>query len=299
MIVATLNSDILSAKRVSEELNSKLIIFEERVFPDGEVIVKLKDVKQLSEEPIIFYVKLYPFSNEKIIKLIQSLDILDDYIKSPNITLVIPYLPYSRQDKRFLDGEPISLKTLLRLFNIFNIKKLITIDRHSTQKYENSINFPIINLSILKEIVKYTITKKIVSKNVVLISPDKGGFKRVAEVASEFDLEYTYLNKNRDRHTGQVTSSMTDRELVRGRDVIVLDDIISTGNSLIETATILNQSGANTIIAGASHLLLKKDADINLFNSGYSKIIGSNTIETKYSVIQIEKNIAESIDSHT
>ena len=78
MIVATLNSDILSAKRVSEELNSKLIIFEERVFPDGEVIVKLKDVKQLSEEPIIFYVKLYPFSNEKIIKLIQALDVLDD-----------------------------------------------------------------------------------------------------------------------------------------------------------------------------------------------------------------------------
>jgi ribose-phosphate pyrophosphokinase len=298
MIVVAPRTSVDRGEGLARRLGAGFTLLEERVFPDGEVLLRASKPQDLKgEEEVILYFPLYPRQNEGLIGLLQALDLVGDY--SPptvEVTLIAPYLPYSRQDKRFLEGEPVTLRLLLKLLGTFNISRLITVDSHNPEACERLSPFPFLDLSATPLLVNYALEEIFHGRDPVLISPDKGGIGRVKEAAERSGLEYTYLEKERDRSTGEVVVSIPEPGAVEGRAVLILDDIISTGGTLIAAASILREGGATALVAGATHLLLLGGADHKILEAGYFQILGSDTIDTPYSKVSVEALIAEAVE---
>jgi len=293
MIIASLVDFLESANRLSQLLGVSLLLIEKRIFPDSEILVKVKNPERLKNKNVILFHKMYPDQNTRIVELIQILDVLQDYDIS-KIFLVIPYLPYARQDKRFLEGECISLKALLSVIAEFNVEKLLTIDIHNEESLKRYAKFEIRNISALESIAKHVAENQFAEQDFVIVSPDIGGLERVKRVAKSLGLSYAFIEKERDRVTGEVKF----REISPGKisdNVLVLDDIIATGGTIVGAGFVLKKAGVKRMIVGATHLQLLKDADKRIISTGYESIVGTNTIDSPYSFISIEPLLSKAI----
>ena len=293
MIIASLIDFLESANRLSQLLGAGLILIEKRIFPDGEILIKVKNPEKLKNENIVLFHKMYPDQNTRIIELIQILDVLQDYGAS-RVFLVIPYMPYARQDKRFLKGECISLKALLNVIAEFNVEKLLTVDVHNENFLKSYAKFEVQNISALESITKHVAENQFAEQDFMIVSPDVGGIKRVKKVAESLGLNYTFIEKERDRITGEVKFKEISPDKISG-NVLVLDDIIATGGTIVGAGFVLKRAGVKRMIVGATHLQLLKDADKRIISAGYECIVGTNTIDSPYSFISIEPLLSRAI----
>ena len=293
MILISLSEFSNILNKISSLTSYPVTYLDERRFPDGELLIKARKPDEIVDNEVILFHKLYPEQNKRFLELVQALDLISDY--SPReITLIIPYLIYARQDKRFLDGECISLKALLKVISSFNVTKLITFDVHNEEAVKKYSNFTFRDISALPEITDYVRDQIFHGEEFMLISPDLGGVKRVRSIAEKLNLQYDYLVKERDKVTGVVRYKDISLDL-KGLNVLVLDDIIATGGTVIGAGVFLKNAGAKKIVVGATHLLLLNNADRKILEAGFSEIVGSNTINTPYSKIEVEKLIAKEI----
>lgn len=296
MIVASREAASMSSRKLAEQLGVEVVLFKERIFPDGEIKICAQSPKLLSgEDEVILFFDLYPEPNSRLVGLFQSLDIVRDYSPESHVTLIIPYLIYARQDKRFLEGEAISLKTLLSIVEGFGVERLISVDTHNPDAMREYTRIQFDNIAAATAIALHAKEKVFGGRDFIIISPDLGGVERVRRAAEVLDLQHSYLRKERNRHTGEVSVSPTTTIPMYGRGVFLLDDIISTGGTLVKAANALKNMGVEELAAGATHLLLLDRADKRLFEAGYTRIIGSNTVETPYSEVSVEGLIAEEI----
>ncbi len=295
MIVASPEASLKTPRTLAQMLGVETTLFSERTFPDGEVLIRVQEPRKISgEKKIVLYFPLYPKPNEGLVKLIQALDIIKDYSPHAETTLIIPYLVYGRQDKRFLEGEALTLKTFTKIFEDFGIEGLITIDCHNPDFFKEP-KFTFVNSTAQTEIARYAAREVFEGIDFTLVSPDQGGEKRVRATAKALGLEHTYLEKTRDRYTGEVSIQPAERISLDGRKILVLDDVISTGGTMTRASPILMGLGASLLVAGATHLLLLEDADKRLFQVGYRSIIGANTVESPYSQVSVEGLIVEAL----
>jgi len=293
MIIASLIDFLEGANRLSQLLGASLILIEKRIFPDGEILIKVKNPEKLKNENIVLFHKMYPDQNTRIIELIQILDVLQDYGAS-RVFLVIPYMPYARQDKRFLKGECISLKALLNVIAEFNVEKLLTVDVHNENFLKSYAKFEVQNISALESITKHVAENQFAEQDFMIVSPDVGGIERVKKVAESLGLNYTFIEKERDRITGEVKFKEISPDKISG-NVLVLDDIIATGGTIVGAGFVLKRAGVKRMIVGATHLQLLKDADKRIMSAGYECIVGTNTIDSPYSFISIEPLLSRAI----
>jgi len=258
-----------------------------KIFPDGESKITFRSIPKKS---IILVVQsTYPPVDTNLLQLVS---IISEARKaSSKIYAIIPYMGYARQDKQFLSGEVVTMSIVAKMLQSAGAKKVIVVDIHSKAAL-NHFKIPKENVSALPELAKYF--KKLKLKNPLVVSPDTGGSLRAKKFASLLNIGFVTLKKSRDRKTGkvQIQSSKVD---VQGRDLIVVDDIISTGGSVIKATQFLRRQKCKRVFVACTHGLLVGDAVKKIKKAGVVQIISTNTIPRSTSKVDVSGVIAESI----
>ena len=282
------NSSEDLAKKISKKLKANLVKSEVKIFPDGESKITLKG--KLSKSKTIIVQSIYPPVDSNLIQALSLISKAKDY--STEVVVVIPYLGYARQDREFLPGEIVTMKVLGKLFQGAGASKIIVVDIHSKigLKY---FKIKTENISAIFDLTRYF--KKMNLKNPLVVSPDQGGKERAREFAEKFESEFIALKKQRDRKTGKVQIKTEGLNKVIGRDVILVDDMISTGGSIIKATEFLKKQRCKRVYVACTHALLINDAEKKIKKAGVTKIISTNTIPNKTSVVDISSTIAKAI----
>lgn len=253
-------------------------------FPDGESYVRLPIDKLSSKETIILQT-LSPPQDRALIQLLQIIDAALN-LGAEKIIVFSPYLAYTRQDKVFLKGEPISIRVVLNSIYAAGARFLFTIDIH------NPFSLAIFpgkseNLLPLHLLVKPILQDQTSPESVLIIAPDKGALDRARKAAEYYNLEYEFLEKQRDRQTGEVV--INDRGIdVKNKKVLIIDDIISTGGTISLASKILYDKGAKEVNVACSHALLIGDSYQKIKSSGVKNIYSLNTLPPKLGIQYIE-----------
>lgn len=275
------------AKRIARRLKAVYVKTESRVFPDGESKITIKKIPRQS---IVLVVQsTFPPVDTNLLHLLSVISKVRKY--SSKIYAVMPYIGYARQDREFLEGEIITISVIGQMLRTVGTKKVITIDIHSTKALKE-LKISSENVTAVFELVKYF--KKLRITNPLVVSPDSGGKQRAKEFAKLLGTDFLYLEKNRNRKTGQV-NILTSKVSVKNRNIILVDDMISTGGSIIKSTQFLKKQKCKRIFVACTHALLVNDAEKRIRNAGVSQIISTNTIPRKTSKVDVSKIIAESI----
>ena len=275
------------AKRIARRLKAPYIEAQTKIFPDGESKITFSSIPKKS---IILVVQsTYPPVDTN---LLQTLAIISQARKaSSKIYAIMPYMGYARQDRQFLSGEVVTMSIVAKMLQAVGAKKVIVVDIHSKTAL-NHFKIPTVNVSAIPELAKYF--KKLKIKKPLVVSPDTGGSSRAKKFASLLNTDFITLKKSRNRNTGkvQIQSSKVD---VHGRDLVVIDDIISTGGSIIKATQFLKKQKCKRVFVACTHGLFVGDAERKIKKAGVSKIISTNTIPRSTSKVDMAGVIAKSI----
>jgi ribose-phosphate pyrophosphokinase len=273
----------LSSKDTINKLKGNYTIIDchfER-FPDGEGYVRF-DEKVKSIKEILVVQSLYYPQDDHIMQLFFMIDALKDL--NIKINLLIPYMAYARQDKRFKDWESVSGISLAKMIDRLDIESKYTVDIHDI-KVTKAMKGE--NLSAMPLIADYLSNLKL--KEPVIISPDKGSVERAKIVADQMEAEFDHLEKT--RLSGDTVEIRPKEINTKGRDVAIVDDIISTGGTMAKACEVLKREGTLKVLSGATHLLMISNAEERLKRAGIDKIFGSDSIPSKFSDISIARII--------
>ena len=275
------------AKRLARKLKAVYIKTETKIFPDGESKVTLQKIPKKSV--ILVVQSTYPPVDTN---LLQTLSIISQVRKVSSRTFAImPYMGYARQDKQFLNGEVITMSAVAKMLQSVGAKKVIVVDIHSNIAL-NHFKIPTENVSAIPELAKYF--KKLNLKNPLVVSPDMGGYSRSKKFASLLKTDFIVLKKHRDKKTGSV-SIQTAKMDVQGKDLILVDDIISTGSSIIKAAQFLKKQKCKRVFVACTHGLLVEGAEKKIRKAGVSRIISTNTIPGNTSKVDVSGILAKSV----
>jgi ribose-phosphate pyrophosphokinase len=275
------------ARKIATKLRAKYIKSDLRIFPDGESKITINGKPS---GKIIVVQSTYPPVDSNLIQALSLVAKAKKY--SSQVIAVIPYLGYARQDKEFLPGEIITMSFVANMFKAAGATKIITVDIHSKMAL-NHFKITARNVSAIPELVKYF--KKLHLKDPLVVSPDLGGIARARDFANQFDVNFIALKKYRDRKTGTVEIKSKNQKHVRGRDIILVDDMISTGGSIVKAAEFLKKQKCRNIYAACTHALLIGDAEKRIRKAGLSKIISTNTIPGKTGLVDVSPIIVKAI----
>ncbi|HJS63757.1 MAG TPA: ribose-phosphate pyrophosphokinase [Nitrososphaeraceae archaeon] len=281
------------ASNIAKRLNIKVIKPELMIFADGESKIKIESVEN---KQCIIIQSLYPPIDRHIIQLLMMIQKCrkDKALKT---IVVIPYMAYARQDKAFLEGEVISISILAEIIEYFGVSRVITVDIHSESSLSYFGNI-IKNISAIPILAEYAL-QNIFLNNAIIISPDFGGLKRAQKFGQIIQREVTFLKKTRDRLTGIVSIEDVLDFNVKDKDVILVDDMISTGNSIIKACEVLRNNGAESIFVICSHALLLDKALDKIIRAGATEIISTNSIPNSCSKVDLSKIISEVISENS
>lgn len=275
------------AARVAKGLKCGLVRREIRRFPDGEFYIRLTS-RVKGERVAVIQSTCHP-QNDNLVELLLTLDAVRD-LGAKRVTAVVPYLAYARQDKRFRPGEAVSFNTVLKLIRMAGADELVTVDVHEGEKIGGK-GFPVENLTAMPLLGKFL--GKMNLKDAVAMGGDQGSEERARAVAAEMGAEHDYLEKKRITPTKVLTKP---KKLdVRGRDVVIVDDIISTGGTVVEAAKILRRQGARRVYAACTHGVLACDALGRLRAAGVKKIVATDTIERRESLVSVAPLVARAL----
>jgi ribose-phosphate pyrophosphokinase len=281
MIIGGPSSQLL-AGRVAAILNQELAMCDIGAFPDGEAYARI-----ISEMPGIVTIIQSTPTDRDIIYLIQLLDACGDR----EISLVIPYFGYARQDKVFLPGEPLTARAIARVLNPFLGKGrvfMINIHSHSILSH---FTCPAENLDatplLADEVARLGL------QDPVLISPDKGAVAMARAASQRLGAEYDYLEKT--RLSGTEVRMAPKKMDIRGRDVVILDDMIATGGTMATAISMLRQLGAKRVYLAAVHPVLTGSALLKLYRSGVEAMLATDTLDRGISAVSVAPLIAQAL----
>lgn len=276
------------ARRLAKKLKASFVRSELRIFPDGEGKITL--LGALKRGRLIVVNSTYPPVDSNLVYTLALISKAKQI--SDNVTAVIPYLGYARQDREFLSGEIVTLSVIAKLLKAAGATEIVVVDIHS-QIGMKHFKIPIRNVSAVEELAKYF--KKLHLKNPLIVSPDSGGAKRAEVFAGFFGTEWIALKKQRNRKNGKVRIMTSDLEDVRGRDLILVDDMISTGGSIVKATEFLKKQKCGRVFVACTHALLIGEAEKKIRGAGVTQIISTNTIPGKTASVDVSGIIAKAI----
>jgi ribose-phosphate pyrophosphokinase len=206
------------------------------------------------------------------------------------IVVVIPYLAYARQDKIFRPGESRFANVVIGILNSFGIDELYVVDVHAPLLV-NECLCKAVNIDSMKLLADYI--KSQGAEDIIVVSPDKGAVERSKAFAKRFgeNVPVEYFDKERDVKTGKI--QMSGKLNLKGKDVVIADDIISTGGTMASAIQIAKQNGAKKVYAVATHALLLQQAKFRILNAGADEIIGTDSIDNEVAKVSLAKTIAD------
>lgn len=271
-VVVSGSNYVYEGRRLAEYLNADFIDTVFKTFPDGESYVRVLSTGEIRGRDVVVVNTMYPNQNSSFVETLLILDSIKR-LGARRIALLIPYLAYARQDKVFLEGEPVSIRVVLEALRNFGSEYLFTIDTHNPQAlgYFGDKAYNILVIDKLFESIVSSV------RDPVILAPDKGALHRASYLAEKYGFNSSFLEKRRDRVTGGVSYEAVDID-VSGRDVVIVDDIISTGGTIAASSSILLGKGAHRVYVLATHGLFVSNAVERLKESGVHEIIVANTV---------------------
>ncbi len=234
--------------------------------------------------------------NDHIMELLVMIDAAKR-ASAANITAVVPFYGYSRQDRKAKGREPISAKLMADLYRAAGLQRLITVDLHNPS-IQGFFDFPVDHVTAIPILAEYL--KKTKSKQGVVVGPDVGGLKRAHNLAQRLNWPLAVLNKRRTDSDKQTVEIETLVGEVKNRPVVILDDMIDSGGTLIKAGEFLMNEGAESVIAAATHPILTDQAVSRLNESVFQEIVVTNTLPhldlpSKFQKLTIAPLLAETI----
>ena len=272
--VVSLPGDPGLGPELARHLGAAHSTFFSKRFPDGEVYLRL--VERVSGDRVLLVQSMYPSQNDRVVESLLALELLERY--GNEVALIAPYLAYSRQDKEFLPGESVSLRSLLKALSSMGLSALVTVDAHNptavgeflgSRRYLN-----VVPVEVFAEALR-----SYLARGVTVVAPDQGASERARALAEELGCNYVVVRKSRDKVTGEVTHSLEPLEGLRGV-AVVFDDIVSTGGTVASIASFLTARGVEVALA-VSHALFVGNALEKLTKSGVREVYSIPTVPVR------------------
>ncbi|MCS7135811.1 MAG: ribose-phosphate diphosphokinase [Nitrososphaerota archaeon] len=274
------------ADKVSSILGLGLTKLEHKTFPDGESYFRYID--NLENDDVIIFQGTHPPQDKHILQLCLLSSGAKD-LGARSVVAVIPYLAYAKQDRRFKEGEVISIDVVLNILKKSGVDKILTVNIHAPWII-NRAPIPIENLDAVATLASYILQANM--KNPLILAPGKKGEEMSAAAAKILNADYGAIKTKRDINTGAVEVSLEGIN-VKDRDIIVIDDMISTGGTMVKAVSALKSAGARRIIVGCVHAIMIDDADRKILTSGADTIVATDTVPNKYAYASVAGLLAE------
>ncbi len=289
MIITSCGNSVEMAKNAARSLGIKFCPLEIKAFPDGDIY--LKYTWPVKGKTVVIIHSFQPNPDMSLFDVIFAAETAKD-LEAKRVVLIAPYLAYMRQDKRFHYGEAINSKIMAKLLNN-SIDEIITIDPH-LHRYGSLKDIFMIRAVKLtaNRLIEDYIQKNI--PNCVIVGPDAESYQWAEEVAERIGVEATVLKKTRytSRH---VDVKVVKPIPIKGKNAVIVDDIISTGHTIAEAAKKIRRKGAKTITAIGVHGLFVEDAISKLKKAGVTHIITCNTVEHETNKIDVTGLIVDEL----
>jgi ribose-phosphate pyrophosphokinase len=276
------------AEKIAKRLGAQLVPAELRVFSDGESKIRMG---KGGKNCVIVQSTHPPVDTHLIQAMMMAKKCADDGAR--DVCAVIPYLAYARQDRAFLEGEVVSIALVAKLLEAAGVKHVVTVDIHSQLAMSHFASVQ--NVSSIPLLADYATKMKL--HRTIVVSPDAGGANRAKEFAQRLKTDMVTLKKSRDRTTGEVTVDEKLDADVSDREAILVDDMISSGGSIVKAAELLRKKGAGKVYAMCAHALLIGDAAQKIKSAGVQDIIATNSVPGECSNVDLSPAIAEALKS--
>ena len=267
------------ATRVAREMNIEPTLCEFNRFPDGEVYTRIME-EPMDEVTIIQSTA----TDSDLMALLQMIDACED---AQVVNVVIPYMGYARQDRKFKSGEPISARAVARAVTADRVFT-VNIHKPSILDYFSADAFDLDASDILGKYIG-----SLDLKDPLIVAPDIGAVNLAENTAKGVGIQFDHLEKT--RLSGDTVTIKTKNMDVHGRDVVLVDDMIATGGTMAESIKLLKSQGARDVYLACVHPVLAKNAVLRLFNAGVCDIIATDTLEKAQSSVSVAPLIAASI----
>ncbi|MEM1564292.1 MAG: ribose-phosphate diphosphokinase [Candidatus Bathyarchaeia archaeon] len=259
-----------------------------KIFPDGESYVRLEG--KVEGETAVIVQTTSPPQDTRLIQLA----LIADAAKrngAEMVVAVVPYLAYARQDKVFLKGEAVSMEAIAKMLKAAGVDALITVNVHQKNVLDG-FPFHAKNISAIPLLAEYF--KQRGFREAFALAPDKGAIGIAEEASKVLGGDFGYLEKQRDRYTGCVSVEKKGFA-VKGKTVIIFDDIISTGGTIVAAANILKELEAAKVYAACVHPLLVGEAEKRIRQAGVEEIIGTDSVPSPVSKVSLAPLIAQAL----
>jgi len=267
-------------------------------FADGQIFVRYRESVRGSDAFVVQ--SMTRPINEWLVESLLMVDALKRG-SAKRITVVLPYYPYARQDKKHRGREPISARLMADLYKTAGANRILTVDLHTAQ-IQGFFNGPVDHLFAMNILAEY-VESRYAGRPMTVVAPDSGRV-RVAERWTDRlgGCPLAFIHKTRDpRQPNQVVANRVIGE-VEGRVCLIVDDMIDTGSTICKAADILFTEGAADVIVAATHPVMSDPATERLKNSKISEVVVTNTLPLpdekqldKITVLSIAPLIARAI----
>ncbi len=289
-------SNIKLSKDICKQLKLKLVNTNIKRFADGEIYIEINE--NIRGNSVFVIQSTSTPANDNLMELLLSIDALRRS-SAKNITAVIPYFGYARQDRKVAPRTSISAKVVSNLITGAGANRVLTVDLHAGQ-IQGFFDVPVDNLFTTPLFSRY-IKKKLKDKNIICVSPDVGGVQRTRGLATKIKADLAIIDKRRPAPGKSEVMNIIGN--VKNKTCIIVDDIIDSGGTIVNAAKALKDSGATDVYVFITHAVLSNDATEKIKKSKIKKLIITDTIDnskkiknnSKIEVLSIASLMAEAI----
>ena len=283
MKLLTGNSNKNLSQKISKFLKNRLVNSSIRKFSDGEIYIEINE--NIRGNSIFVIQSVSSPANDNLMELLLCIDALKRS-SAKNITAVIPYFGYARQDRKVVPRTSISAKLVSNLIAKAGTDRVVTVDLHAGQ-IQGFFDIPVDNLFATPIFARH-VKKKIKTKNLICIAPDVGGTERARALGKLLNVGLAIVDKRRPKAgQSQVMNIIGD---VRGKTCIIVDDIIDSGGTIVNAAAALKKRGAKDVHVYVTHGVLSGGAENKIKKSNIKNLVITDTIDNAAKVKNI-KNI--------
>ena len=272
MKILTGNSNKNLSSKISKYLKNKLVNSSIRKFSDGEIYIEINE--NIRGNSIFIIQGISSPANDNLMELLLCIDALKRS-SAKNITAVIPYFGYARQDRKVVPRTSISAKLVSNLITKAGADRIVTVDLHAGQ-IQGFFDIPVDNLFSTPIFARH-IKRKIKSKNLICVAPDVGGVERTRALGRKLDVGLAIIDKRRPAPGKSQVMNVIGN--VKGKTCIITDDIIDSGGTIVNAAEALIKRGAKEVYVYVTHGVLSGEAVEKIKKSKIKNLVVTDTID--------------------
>ena len=278
------------SKKIAQNLKLKLVNSNIKRFADGEIYVEINE--NIRGNSIFVIQSISTPANDNLMELLICIDALRRS-SAKNITAVIPYFGYARQDRKVVPRTAISAKLVSNLITNAGAHRIVTVDLHAGQ-IQGFFDIPVDNLFSTPIFSKH-IKKYISNKNIICVAPDVGGVERARALGQKLNVGLAIIDKRRPAPGKSQVMNIVGN--VKGKNCLLVDDIIDSGGTIVNAAKALKEKGAKDVYVYVTHGVLSGNAVEQINNSKIKKLILTDTIDNSNKIKKSSKIVVLSISN--